>query len=164
MLSSKGYKYSKKIEEALLKKLINIGDFSNNKLIIGIKRYNIITRKVKDNYSIFFSDEKKIRIHKLEGFLTIYASEGLKLFYEEFTISSSKLISTNNYSKKKKINDEVSYLLSEKLIPELRKLFLTNLETFLIQFNFSKNLQKIISVKDKALIFQQAFQSITLFL
>ena len=127
LLSSKGYKYSKKIEEALLKKLIKIGDFSNNKLIIGIKRYNIITRKVKDNYSIFFSDEKKIRIHKLEGFLTIYASEGLKLFYEEFTISSSKLISTNNYSKKKKINDEVSYLLSEKLIPELRKLFLTNL-------------------------------------
>ena len=126
MLSSKGYKYSKKIEEALLKKLINIGDFSNNKLIIGIKRYNIINRKVKDNYSIFFQMKKKF-VFKLEGFLTIYASEGLKLFYEEFTISSSKLISTNNYSKKKKINDEVSYLLSEKLIPELRKLFLTNL-------------------------------------
>ena len=127
LLSSKGYKYSKKIEEVLLKKLIKIGNFSDNKLIIGIKRYNIINRKVKDNYSIFFSDEKKICIHKLEGFLTIYGSEGLKLFYEEFTISSSKLISTNNYSKKKKINDEVSYLLSEKLIPELRKLFLTNL-------------------------------------
>ena len=47
---------------------------------------------------------KKIRIHKLEGFLTIYASGGIKkLFYEEFTISSSKLISTNNYSKKKKL-------------------------------------------------------------
>ena len=59
--------------------------------------------------------------------MTIYGSEGLKLFYEEFTISSSKLISSNNYSKKKKINDEVSYSLSEKLIPELRKLFLTNL-------------------------------------
>ena len=84
----------KKLKKLFLKKLINIGDFSNNKLIIGIKRYNIITRKVKDNYSIFFSDEKKICIHKLEGFLTIYASEGLKLFYEEFTISSSKLISS----------------------------------------------------------------------
>ena len=125
LLSSKGYKYSKKIEEVLLKKLIRMGNFSDNKLIIGIKRYNIINRKVKDNYSIFFQ-MKKICIHKLEGFLTIYGSEGLKLFYEEFTISSSKLISSNNYSKKKKINDEVSYSLSEKLIPEL-KLFLTNL-------------------------------------
>ena len=33
----------------------------------------------------------------------------------------------NNYSKKKKINDEVSSLLLEKLIPELRKVFSKNL-------------------------------------
>ena len=57
--SSKGYKYSRKIEKDLLKKLITIGDFSKNKLIIGIKRYNIIIRKDQDNYTIFFSDEKK---------------------------------------------------------------------------------------------------------
>ncbi len=127
LLSSKGHEYSKKIEKALIKELINIGDFSTNKLTVGIKRYNIIIRKVKGNDTIFFSDEKKICIHNLEGFLTIYGSEGSKIFYEEFTITSSKLMIANNYSKKKKINDEVSYLLLEKLIPELRKVFSKNL-------------------------------------
>lgn len=129
--SSKGYKYSRKIEKDLLKKLITIGDFSKNKLIIGIKRYNIIIRKDQDNYTIFFSDEKKICIHNLEGFLIIYGSEGSKLFYKEFTISSSKLISKNNYSTKKKINDEVSLLLLKTIIPELRKIFSSNLGDFL---------------------------------
>ena len=127
MLSSKGHEYSKKIEKALIKKLINIGDFSTNRLTVGIKRYNIIIRKVKGNDTIFFSDEKKICIHNLEGFLTIHGPEGLKIFYEEFTITSSKLMIANNYSKKKKINDEVSSLLLEKLIPELRKVFSKNL-------------------------------------
>ena len=131
LLSSKGYKYSKKIEKALLKNLIKIGDFSKNKLIIGIKRYNIIIRKDQDNHTTFFSDEKKICIHNFEGFLKIYGSEGSKLFYDEFTISSSKLISKNNYSIKKKINDEVSLLLLEKIIPELRKVFSSNLGDFL---------------------------------
>ena len=125
--SSKGYGYSKKIEKVLLKNLITIGDFSKNKLTLGIKRYNIIIRKDRNNNTIFFADEKKICIHNLEGFLLIHGSQGLKLFYEEFRISSSKLISTNNYNTKKKINDEVSSLLSEKLIPELRRIFSTNL-------------------------------------
>ena len=75
--------------------------------------------------------KKKICIHNLEGFLIIYGSEGSKLFYKEFTISSSKLISKNNYSTKKKINDEVSLLLLKTIIPELRKIFSSNLGDFL---------------------------------
>ena len=131
VLSSKGYDFSKNLERSITKNININGDYSKNKLVVGIKRYNIKIIKKKDKFSEIFSEEQKHYTHTFEGFLEIFDADDIQIFFKEFSISSSKKFNITEFSDKKKMNDEVYEKLDKKLIPELRKLFLTNLGDFI---------------------------------
>ena len=131
LLSSKGYVFSRNLERSINKNINTSGDYLKNKLVVGIKRYNIKIIKKKEKFSEIFTDEQKLYTHTFEGFIEIFDADNIQVFFKEFSISSSKKFSNTEFNNKKKMNDEVYKKLNKKIVPELRKLFLTNLGDFI---------------------------------